>query len=229
MRRSASASDLPRGVSLSRLLGVVVPQNCGALVTRIWLHFVKRLPVPAVKQHATVPAHIGSRGARSVHVGSQPVFRHLFQEYGLPRIIRTDNGVPFATTALGRLSRLSVWWIRLGIYPERLFPPAQARRLSRAQTRHPGSAVSHRRSYTVTYVPGLICYLCPRPFIPSFAMSLSNLSFNHLNHVFPVTDQTAYSCIWYEVRDSIVTYDKQAIDSYQGPFVSWHRKRSGYP
>src|SRR3954465_14868386 len=46
--------------------------------------------------------------------GARPVFLRLFQEYGLPGIIRTDNGVPFATTALGRLSTLSVWWIRLG-------------------------------------------------------------------------------------------------------------------
>ncbi len=53
---------------------------------------------------------------------SRPVFRRLFQEYGLPKIIRTDNGVPFATTALGRLSSLSVWWIRLGIYPELIEP-----------------------------------------------------------------------------------------------------------
>ncbi|MDR7453954.1 MAG: DDE-type integrase/transposase/recombinase, partial [Armatimonadota bacterium] len=36
--------------------------------------------------------------------GAWPVFRRLFEEYGLPRIIRTDNGVPFATTVLGRLS-----------------------------------------------------------------------------------------------------------------------------
>lgn len=48
---------------------------------------------------------------------SRPVFFRLFQEYGLPVVIRTDNGVPFATTALGRLSTLSVWWIRLGIRP----------------------------------------------------------------------------------------------------------------
>jgi len=51
-------------------------------------------------------------------VTARPIFLRLFQEYGLPRIIRTDNGVPFATTALGRLSTLSVWWIRLGILPE---------------------------------------------------------------------------------------------------------------
>ena len=52
----------------------------------------------------------------------RPVFQRLFQEYGLPEILRTDNGVPFATHALGRLSQLSVWWIRLGIYPELIEP-----------------------------------------------------------------------------------------------------------
>jgi transposase InsO family protein len=51
------------------------------------------------------------------------VFRRLFQTYGLPRVIRTDNGVPFASPlALGRLSPLAVWWIRLGIRPERIAP-----------------------------------------------------------------------------------------------------------
>ena len=42
-------------------------------------------------------------------VTARPIFLRLFQEYGVPGIIRTDNGVPFATTALGRLSTLSVW------------------------------------------------------------------------------------------------------------------------
>jgi transposase InsO family protein len=49
---------------------------------------------------------------------TRPVFERLFREYGLPRFIRTDNGNPFASIALGRLSQLSVWWVRLGIYPE---------------------------------------------------------------------------------------------------------------
>ena len=50
----------------------------------------------------------------------QQVFTALFQCYGLPRVIRSDNGVPFAQPhALGGLSRLAVWWIRLGIRPER--------------------------------------------------------------------------------------------------------------
>jgi putative transposase len=53
------------------------------------------------------------------------VFTRVFREFGLPRVIRTDNGVPFAQpNALGRLSALSVWWIRLGIRPERITPGA---------------------------------------------------------------------------------------------------------
>lgn len=48
-------------------------------------------------------------------------FRQCFAEFGLPRVIRTDNGVPFGIpTALGGLSPLAVWWIRLGIRPERI-------------------------------------------------------------------------------------------------------------
>ena len=53
---------------------------------------------------------------------SRPVFERLFRTYGLPARIRSDNGVPFATTALARLSPLSVWWVRLGIYPELIEP-----------------------------------------------------------------------------------------------------------
>jgi putative transposase len=53
---------------------------------------------------------------------AQPVFERTFRTYGLPYVIRTDNGVPFATTALGRLSTLSVWWIRLGIRVEHTRP-----------------------------------------------------------------------------------------------------------
>jgi len=49
-------------------------------------------------------------------------FTKLFNEYGLPLRIRTDNGVPFASNAIARLSTLSVWWIKLGIYPEQIEP-----------------------------------------------------------------------------------------------------------
>lgn len=47
-------------------------------------------------------------------------FERAFAEYGLPDRIRSDNGGPFAGPGLGRLSRLNVWWMRLGIVPERI-------------------------------------------------------------------------------------------------------------
>ena len=49
-------------------------------------------------------------------------FESLFREYGLPERIRTDNGVPFASAADCGLSRLSIWWLQLGIIPERIEP-----------------------------------------------------------------------------------------------------------
>jgi len=50
-------------------------------------------------------------------------FDRAFKEFGLPQAIRTDNGVPFAgPTALYRLSKLAVWWLRLGIRIERIAP-----------------------------------------------------------------------------------------------------------
>jgi len=46
------------------------------------------------------------------------VFERVFKEFGLPQAIRTDNGVPFASPhALFGLSKLAVWWLRLGILP----------------------------------------------------------------------------------------------------------------
>lgn len=54
-------------------------------------------------------------------------FEWVFREAGLPDVIRTDNGAPFASLALGGISQLSKWWIKLGIKPERIQPgkPAQ--------------------------------------------------------------------------------------------------------
>jgi putative transposase len=55
--------------------------------------------------------------------GAFPVFERTFKEFGLPAAIRTDNGVPFSSPhALFGLSRLSVWWLRLGIAIERIKP-----------------------------------------------------------------------------------------------------------
>jgi putative transposase len=53
---------------------------------------------------------------------ARPVFERAFRDYGLPRAIRTDNGVPFATQAIHGLSYLNVWWMRLGIAHQRIHP-----------------------------------------------------------------------------------------------------------
>jgi transposase InsO family protein len=75
-------------------------------------------------------------------------FEQLFQERGLPEAIRSDNGVPFASpNALFNLSKLSVWWLRLGVAIERIKPgnPQQNGRhermhltLKKEATRPPG-------------------------------------------------------------------------------------------
>ena len=52
----------------------------------------------------------------------QPVFESAFREFGMPSVIRTDNGPPFAATAPAGLSKLAIWFFKLGITPERIQP-----------------------------------------------------------------------------------------------------------
>jgi putative transposase len=66
---------------------------------------------------------------------AKPVFMRVFKEFGLPQRIRTDNGVPFATTTLARLSQLSAWWVRLGILPE-FIEPGKPQQNGRHERRH---------------------------------------------------------------------------------------------
>jgi transposase InsO family protein len=54
--------------------------------------------------------------------GVRPVFEQVFQTYGLPEAIRTDNGSPFASRAIAGLSSLNVWWHKLGIEHQRIAP-----------------------------------------------------------------------------------------------------------
>jgi transposase InsO family protein len=53
---------------------------------------------------------------------SKPIFEAAFREYGLPKRMRTDNGAPFGSNGDSGLTKLSVWWIKLGIVPERIAP-----------------------------------------------------------------------------------------------------------
>ncbi|MGH8688159.1 MAG: IS481 family transposase [Burkholderiales bacterium] len=79
---------------------------------------------------------LGCQGLNSTAVHeAKPVFTRLFQEYGLPRRIRTDNGVPFATNTLARLSRLLAWWVRLGVMPE-LIEPGKPQQNGRHERMH---------------------------------------------------------------------------------------------
>jgi putative transposase len=66
---------------------------------------------------------------------AKPVFTRIFKEYGLPQRIRSDNGVPFATNTLARLSSLSAWWIRLGVMPE-LIEPGKPQQNGRHERMH---------------------------------------------------------------------------------------------
>ena len=50
----------------------------------------------------------------------QAIFEAAFREYGMPEAIRSDNGPPFASRAVAGLSRLAVWWMKLGIVAERI-------------------------------------------------------------------------------------------------------------
>jgi transposase InsO family protein len=61
-----------------------------------------------------------SSGTR--HEEARPVFERAFREHGLPAVIRSDNGPPFATAGVTGLSALSVWWAKLGIAHERIDP-----------------------------------------------------------------------------------------------------------
>jgi putative transposase len=83
-------------------------------------------PLTVADQHTRYL--LGCRGLLSTQgQGVRPIFDRLFREYGLPRAIRTDNGVPFATCGIHGLSQLNVWWIRLGLQHQRILPASPSR------------------------------------------------------------------------------------------------------
>jgi transposase InsO family protein len=63
------------------------------------------------------------------------VFERVFQDHGLPDAIRCDNGVPFGSAGAGGLSRLSVWWLKLGVHPHYI-PPASPQDNGRHERMH---------------------------------------------------------------------------------------------
>jgi transposase InsO family protein len=89
---------------------------------------------------------------------TRPRFERAFAEYGLPDRIRSDNGPPFGGPGLGRLSALAVWWIRLGIVPERIQPGhpeqngahEQFHRVLKADTARPPAATARAQQRRFT-------------------------------------------------------------------------------
>lgn len=66
---------------------------------------------------------LGCVGSPSTHhEGVQIALQLLFEQVGLPKAIRSDNGNPFCTIAIGGISRLSIWWTKLGILHDRSRP-----------------------------------------------------------------------------------------------------------
>lgn len=80
--------------------------------------------------------------------GVLPVFREAFRTYGLPLAIRCDNGAPFGSRGAGGLTRLSAWWIKLGVEPHFIRPASpqengrheRMHRTLKAQTSQPPAA-----------------------------------------------------------------------------------------
>lgn len=99
---------------------------------------------------------LGCTALTSTAVASaRRVFTRLFQEYGLPGVIRTDNGVPFAQpNALGKLGQLGFWWVKLGIRPEHIKPATPSengpherfhKTLKAAATKPPSPSISSQQ------------------------------------------------------------------------------------
>ncbi len=80
--------------------------------------------------------------------GVQPIFAVAFREHGLPLSIRSDNGAPFGSRGAGGLTRLSAWWLKLGIRPHFIHPASpqengrheRMHRTLKAQTSRPPAA-----------------------------------------------------------------------------------------
>jgi transposase InsO family protein len=96
--------------------------------------------------------------------GVRPVFERLFRTYGLPGAIRTDNGVPFATTGIHGLSQLNVWWLRLGIQHQRILPA------------HPQQNGAHERMHKTLKGEAI------RP--PRANLALQQRAFNAFRHLY---------------------------------------------
>lgn len=87
--------------------------------------------------------------------GVRPVFERAFRQHGLPLAIRSDNGPPFGSTGAGGLTRLSAWWLRLGVQPHYIAPASPQengrhermhRTLKRETARSPAASLAEQQA-----------------------------------------------------------------------------------
>lgn len=126
----------PAAASPTNLLEPVAPNDCWCVDFKGQFVVGHRLCYPLTVTDAVSRFLLGCVGLESVSTeGAKLVFERLFHEYGLPLAIRSDNGAPFASTGLAGLSKLSVWWTRLGIRLERI-PPGKPQYNGRHERMH---------------------------------------------------------------------------------------------
>ena len=77
--------------------------------------------------HPNIPMLCGASTSRATFEGVERALRTLFQTFGLPDAIRSDNGSPFASKAPAGLSELSAWWLKLGIRHEHIETASHSR------------------------------------------------------------------------------------------------------
>lgn len=102
--------------------------------------------------------------ARPDHVHARQAFEAVFRTYGLPAAIRTDNGTPFASVGAGGLTRLSAWWVKLGISLERIAPG------------HPEQNGRHERMHST------LAQDCCRP--PAASLLAQQLAFDAFRRIY---------------------------------------------
>jgi putative transposase len=110
-----------------RLGALTVPQHANhvwAIDHKGWIRLGdgKRVePLTVTDGFSRYAISVGATGSTE-YAEAKPLIERAFRDYGLPEVIRSDNGSPFASAGITGLTRLSVWWIKLGIRHERIDP-----------------------------------------------------------------------------------------------------------
>lgn len=126
----------PAGATPTGLEAVSAPNDCWAVDFKGQFVVDHEYCYPLTTSDLFSRFLLGCTALRSTEtLGVRAAFERLFHEYGLPGAIRSDNGVPFSSVALGGLSTLAVWWVRLGIRLERI-PPGKPQHNGRHERMH---------------------------------------------------------------------------------------------